>query len=43
MMFTMARDDRLPFGSAVAKVHGKSKTPIVPSIVIGVLTIVLLV
>ena len=43
MIFTMGRDGRLPFASAVAKVHGRSKTPLVPSIVIGVLTIVLLV
>jgi urea carboxylase system permease len=43
IMFTMARDGRLPFGSAVARVSGKSKTPIVPAIVIGLLTVVLLV
>jgi urea carboxylase system permease len=43
IMFTMARDGRLPFGSSVARVSGKSKTPVVPAIVIGVLTIVLLV
>ena len=43
MIFTMGRDGRLPFASAIARVHGKSKTPLVPSIVIGVVTIVLLV
>jgi len=43
MIFTMGRDSRLPFASAIAKVHGKSKTPLVPSLVIGVLTIALLV
>ena len=43
MIFTMGRDNRLPYASAVAKVHGKSKTPLVPSIVIGVITILLLV
>ncbi len=43
MMFSMARDDRLPAGSAVARVSGKSKTPIVPALVIGGLTILLLV
>src|SRR5580692_5123960 len=43
MIFTMGRDGRLPYASAVAKVHGKSKTPLVPSIVIGVITILLLV
>src|SRR5215468_4527075 len=43
MIFTMGRDSRLPFASVIAKVHGKSKTPLVPSLVIGVLTIALLV
>jgi urea carboxylase system permease len=43
MIFTMGRDGRLPFSSAIAKVHGRSKTPLVPSIVIGVLTLALLV
>src|SRR6266567_3596165 len=43
MIFTMGRDGRLPYASAIAKVHGKSKTPLVPSIVIGVLTLLLLV
>ncbi len=43
MMFSMARDDRLPLGTAVAKVSGKSKTPIVPALVIGGATIALLV
>ena len=42
IMFTMARDGRLPFGSRVARVSGKSRTPTVPAIVIGLLTIVLL-
>jgi len=43
MIFTMGRDNRLPFASAIAKVHGRSKTPLIPSIVIGVITILLLV
>src|SRR3954453_3157365 len=43
MMFSMARDNRLPAGSAVARVSGKSKTPIVPALVIGGLAIALLV
>ncbi|GAB2474969.1 amino acid permease [Jatrophihabitans fulvus] len=42
IMFTMARDGRLPFGSAVARVSGKSRTPIVPALVIGVLGVILL-
>src|SRR5262249_13484725 len=32
MIFTMGRDSRLPFASVIAKVHGKSKTPLVPSL-----------
>ncbi len=43
IMFTMARDGRLPFGSKVAKVSGSTKTPIIPALVVGLLTIVLLV
>ena len=43
MIFTMGRDGRLPFASAIARVHGRSKTPLIPSIVIGALTIGLLV
>ncbi len=42
IMFTMARDGRLPFGRAIARVSGKSKTPLVPALFIGVLTIALL-
>jgi urea carboxylase system permease len=42
MMFSMARDNRLPAGSAVARVSGKSKTPIIPALVIGGITIILL-
>src|SRR3954470_11215973 len=42
MMFSMARDNRLPAGSAVARVSGKSRTPIVPAIVIGGLAVALL-
>jgi urea carboxylase system permease len=42
MMFSMARDNRLPAGSAVARVSGKSRTPIVPALVIGGLAIALL-
>ncbi len=42
IMFTMARDGRLPFGSTVARVSGRSRTPIVPALVIGFLTVALL-
>lgn len=43
MIFAMARDKRLPFSGAFSKVSPKSKTPIVPALVTGLLTIVLLV
>jgi urea carboxylase system permease len=43
MIFTMGRDGRLPFASAIARVHDRSKTPLVPALVIGALTIALLV
>ena len=43
IMFTMARDGRLPLGSKVARVSGTSKTPIVPALVIGAVTLLLLV
>src|SRR5262250_996301 len=42
MIFTMGRDNRLPAASAIARVHGRSKTPLIPSIVIGAVTIGLL-
>src|SRR4029077_3997634 len=40
--FAMARDNNLPFGSQIAKVHGTSRTPIVPAIVAGALAILIL-
>ena len=42
MMFSMARDNRLPAGSAVARVSGHRKVPIVPALVTGGLTLVLM-
>jgi urea carboxylase system permease len=42
MMFSMARDNRLPFGSAVARVSGHRRVPVVPALVTGILTLVLL-
>jgi urea carboxylase system permease len=43
MIFTMGRDGKLPAASAIARVHGRSKTPLIPSIVIGAVTIGLLI
>jgi urea carboxylase system permease len=42
MMFSMARDNQLPFGSAIARVSGHRKVPIVPALVTGILTLALL-
>src|SRR5580704_7368527 len=42
LMFAMARDGRLPFGDAVARVSGARKVPIVPAVVTGTLTLGLL-
>jgi urea carboxylase system permease len=42
MIFAMARDGRLPFRDAVAKVSPRSKTPILPALITGVLTVVVL-
>jgi urea carboxylase system permease len=43
MMFAMARDNNLPAGERLAKVHPKTKTPIVPAVLIGVLGLLILV
>ncbi|WP_327065418.1 amino acid permease [Kitasatospora sp. NBC_01250] len=42
LLFSMARDGRLPFGAALAKVSPRSSTPVAPAVVTGVLTIALL-
>jgi urea carboxylase system permease len=43
MIFSMARDGRLPFGAALARVSPKSKTPVIPAVLTGFITIALLV
>jgi urea carboxylase system permease len=43
MIFSMARDGRLPFGSVLAKVSPRSKTPVLPALITGVLAVLLLV
>ena len=35
MLFSMARDNRLPFGSSIARVSGSRKVPAVPALVTG--------
>ncbi len=39
MLFSMARDNKLPAGRAVARVSGRRKVPIVPALVTGILAI----
>jgi amino acid transporter len=43
MMFAMARDNNLPAGTHLARVHPKTRTPIIPSVIVGVLAIAILV
>jgi len=43
MMFAMARDNNLPAGERLAKVNPKTKTPIVPAVLVGVLALLILV
>ena len=42
MMFSMARDNALPGSGYIAKVSEKSRTPIVPSIIVGLLAMLIL-
>ena len=42
LLFAMARDGRLPFGNAIARVSGRRKVPIVPALVAGIITVGLL-
>lgn len=43
LIFSMARDGRLPFASRLAAVHPRFGTPILPAVIIGVLAVALLV
>ncbi len=42
LLFAMARDGRLPFGSHIARVSGTRRVPIVPALVVGVLALLIL-
>jgi urea carboxylase system permease len=42
MIFAMARDNNLPAGSMLARVHPKTKTPVIPALLTGALAIVIL-
>jgi amino acid transporter len=43
LMFAMARDNALPAGAHLAKIDPVHKTPVIPSILIGVLALIILV
>ena len=42
MLFSMARDGRLPFGSQLARVSGRARVPIIPALFVGVCSLILL-
>jgi urea carboxylase system permease len=42
MIFAMARDNNLPAGSVLAKVHPKYKTPVVPAVITGIIAVLIL-
>ncbi len=43
LMFAMARDNALPAGAVLAKIDPVRKTPVIPSVLIGVLALIILV
>ncbi|MBF6332193.1 APC family permease [Nocardia transvalensis] len=43
LAFAMARDNALPFGEKLARVHAKTQTPVIPAVVIGGLSALILV
>jgi urea carboxylase system permease len=42
MMFSMARDNALPGSRAIARVSDKSRTPIVPAVIVGLVAVIIL-
>jgi urea carboxylase system permease len=42
LLFAMARDGRLPFGTHIARVSGNRRVPVVPALVVGFLALVIL-
>jgi urea carboxylase system permease len=42
LLFAMARDGRLPFGSQIARVSGTRRVPVVPALVVGILALCIL-
>ncbi|MFC9834101.1 APC family permease [Rhodococcus sp. NPDC127530] len=43
LTFAMARDNALPFGERLARVHPRTRTPVVPAVTIGVVAALILV
>ncbi|QIS03695.1 amino acid permease [Nocardia brasiliensis] len=43
LTFAMARDNALPFGEKLARVHPRTQTPVIPAVLIGVLAALILV
>ncbi|MGC7098899.1 APC family permease [Amycolatopsis lurida] len=43
MMFAMARDNALPAGAKLARISPKTKTPVIPAVVAGVIAVIILV
>lgn len=41
-VFAMSRDNNLPFARALSTVHPKSKTPVLPAVVIGAIAVIIL-
>ncbi len=42
MLFSMARDGRLPFGTHLARVSGRARVPIIPALFVGLCALILL-
>jgi urea carboxylase system permease len=42
IMFSMGRDNNLPFGHALARISRQSQAPVIPSVIVGVLAVAIL-
>ncbi|MEA2310905.1 MAG: hypothetical protein QOE28_873 [Solirubrobacteraceae bacterium] len=42
LLFAMARDGRLPFGSSIARVSGSRRVPVVPALFVGIVALCIL-
>jgi urea carboxylase system permease len=42
LLFAMARDGRLPFGTHIARVSGSRRVPVIPALVVGILALAIL-